>query len=906
MSAPPRLPVRWLERCLHPDERQELIGDLSEQFQARVQSHGAHSARRWFWRQTIVLLWGFALRRRDVISHDHERTRGRWLLQNAASDWRYAWRSLVSARGASLVALLTLTLSLGLSTAVFSIANGLLLRPLPYPDADRLVRLAEAQVARGPQATSQGAVLPESGGTLTDMAAGQFIQWAKTLQHVTPYTTGGRVLALPAGAEQRAYAQVGTGFFDLVGGVPRRGRLFIEADGRREATPSIVLSERLWRDHFQSRDDVVGALVMVDQTPHQVLGVVAGDIRFPEPGIDFWIAGQWRWPTPGVRRSLSTSMAVVARLAPGQTVEAAQAEARQIGVGIAASDPAFAEGGDVAVPEFRVRSLQEDLVHPVRPALMALSAGMALVLLVAAANLVNVLLARSTARQREMAVRLTLGAGRWRIVRPLLFEQLLLAGLGAVTGIALAWVLLRVTPLLAPETLAQLVDVRFDAWSLLFVATMALTLGVVVGLLPAWQLPAANLRDLSTAGRAIVGTRAVSAESVRRGLVVVQVALAVVLLVGAALLGRTMWALTHVHPGFVPNKVLTFKVALPALIFQQPERQSAFFDDVLTRLRQHPDVRAAGATSTLPLGLVGLSGSFYIEGTPRPTTAAEWPRANKVSITPGYLEAVGTRVVRGRGLTEQDSASAEPVVLVDEALARQYFNGREAIGQRIEYFREFRRIVGVTESIKQRDVTADAEPVIYIPATQLPAVAAFNALTGGVAVRTTGNPRGLQAFVRTVVSEVDPTIPVHAMAPLSERLGDTFATPRFYAYALGLFASLALVVAVLGVYGVLAYAVERRQVEFGVRRALGGDERHILGLVLRQASVLVVLGIAAGVTIAALGAGLLRTLLFGVTESDIPTYAAAAFGLWLVGLAAAWLPAWRAMRVDPARVLRAE
>jgi predicted permease len=906
MTAPPKLALRWLEAQLHPDERQELIGDLAEQFHTRVERDGVFTARWWFWRQSLALLWGFNIRRRDVVSSAHERTRGRWLLGNAAMDWRYAWRAVWASRGASLIALLIITVSLGLATTVFSISNGLLLRPLPFPSADRLVRLTEAQVDRSPDATSSQPTLPLAGGRVSDTAIGVFSGSASTLELITPYSTGARTVTTAMGAEHRTYAEVGVGFFDLLGVSPLRGRLFVNADGERSAQVGVVLSESLWRRAFGAREDIVGTTMLVEETTVVVLGVAAGQISFPEPDIDLWIPGRWRWPAPGARRNFSTSLEVIGRLAPSATLDTAALEAKQLAGQIAAADPAFLDGADVPVPQFRIRSLQSDLAEPVRPALIALTAAMGLVLVVAAANLVNLLLARSTARHREMAVRLTLGAGRWRIVRPLLFEQLLISAAGCAGGIALAWLLLRLAPAYAPADLARLSEVQFDVVSLAFIATAALTLGVLVGLLPAWQLPGASLRDLSTAGRAMVGRRAVSAEALRRVLVAGQIALAVALLVGAALLGRTMSALGRIDPGYDGRDAITFQVGLPDNIFREPERQFGFFDQVIARLANHPGVVAVGASSTLPLNPVGISGSFRIEGRPTPTTPDEWPRANKVAVTAGYLPAVGTRIVRGRSFSDADSAASEPVVIIDEALARRYFDGQEALGHRIEYLRQSRRIVGIAESIRQRTVTAPPEPVIYFPTVQMPAVMAFNRLTGGLAVRTAGDPLAIVPDVRAVVQDVDPAVPIHAVARLEDRLRATFAAPRFYAVTIGLFAALAVAVSVLGVYGLLMYAVERRRVEFGVRRALGGDERHILMLVLRQASVLVLVGATLGLIIAGVGMGVLRSLLFGVDALDVPSFVGAALVVWVIGLAASLLPAWRAMRVDPARTLRAD
>lgn len=901
MIAPPRLAVRWLEHRLHPDERADILGDLIEQFHRRAAGN-PRAARRWFWRQTLALVWGFAIRRRDVVSTTHERTRGIWLLRNAGSDWRYALRSLVAGRGATVAAFLVLALGLGLSTTVFSVINSLLLRPLDFANADRLVRLAEARPPRGP--ASGAPVLNPSGGEMSDVAIGQFIQTARQLDAVSPYGTTGRNVTTAAGTEQRSIAEVGTRFFDLTGITPLEGRLFQDADGRRDAPEVVAIGERFWRDELGGRRDAIGQTLTIDQKPYAIVGVVPAGFRFPEPGIEIWIAGRWTWPQPGVRRSFMMWTETFARLAPDATTESAAAEARTIAGRMAAADPAFLDGIDVPVPIFRVRRLQDDLVAPVKPALVALGAGMALVLLAAAANLLNLLLARSTARHREMAVRLTLGAGRWRVVRPLLFEQMLLAGSGAIAGGLLAWWLLRSLPAFAPAALSRLADVRLDGASLAFASMVALALALIVGLLPALQLPRANLRTLSAGGA--IGRSGMPAGSFRRVLVAAQVALAVTLLVGAALLGRTLWSLSRVHPGYRGGGALTFQIGVPDGLFREPARQSAFFDDLLARLTAHPGVVAAGAASTLPLNNVGLSGSFAIEGRPKPTTPEEWPRADKIGITPGYLDALGTRLLRGRGLSLADSAAAEPVVLINEAVARQYFPGEEPLGQRIDFLRKLFRIVGVVEGIRQKSVTTPANAALYFAAAQVPPVLAFNRLTGGVALRCEHDPNDLVPFIRSTMKAIDPDWPIHNVMRLDDRLDTTFAGPRFYSIALGLFAALALATAVFGVYGVLSYTVERRQAEFGVRRALGGGEAHIIGLVVRQAAGLVVAGLIIGLGLAAAGAEVLRSLLFGVEPIDAATFITAAVFVAAIGCAAAIVPAWRALRVDPVRALRAE
>jgi putative ABC transport system permease protein len=389
-------------------------------------------------------------------------------------------------------------------------------------------------------------------------------------------------------------------------------------------------------------------------------------------------------------------------------------------------------------------------------------------------------------------------------------------------------------------------------------------------------------------------------------MVVGLVALTVALLVGAALLGRSLIELIRVHPGFQPKLALTFQVGLPEGIWREQGRQAAFFEELLSRLRQHPSVVHAGAASTLPLHRVGLRGSFGIEGRPRPTRPQEWPVASKVAISPGYLEAVGTRVIRGRSFTEADSATSPLVALIDEVTARTYFVAEDPIGRRIEFARRLYTVVGLVESIKQKSVTLPAETTIYFAAAQLSPIMAFNRFTGGVGVRTTGDPLDLVPFIRSAVREVDPASPVYNVMRLDDRLDATFAEPRFYSLALGMFAALVLTTSILGVYGVLSYAVERRRMEFGVRRALGATERDVAGLVLRQALILIIVGLLGGLALAAAGVRMLSTLLFGVEPLDAATFAMSGAFILATGLAAAWQPARQALAIDPARALRAD
>lgn len=904
---PPRLALRLLERRLHPDERDELIGDLDEQFRARVMAGGLSRARRWYWRQTMALVWGFARARRDVVSTAHERVRGRWAAATAALDWRYAWRSLRASPSFAAAVLLTLVFGIGLSTAVFSLADGILLRPLPYPQPDRLVRLAE--IAPPGAARSRFAQMDDTRGPsgVSDVAIGLWSD-SRTLESVTPLSADGRNVTTPHGVDQVDVAEVGGAFFNLLGVAPVSGRLLRPDDSRRNAPPVAVISQRYWRTAFDQRADIVGASLLIDKTACTIVGIAPDTLAFPQTDVAVWTAGQWLWPAPGPRRAFSVSLDVIARLKPGVTIDQAQAEGAEIARRIAMANPAVA-GSNVPMATERVRRLADDLAAPVERALVILLWGMAFVLAAAGMNLASLLLARASAREREAALRLALGASRWRVLRPLVLEQIMLTAAGACGGAALAAWIVKALPLVAPATLPRLDAVRFDAASLAFAVAGSFAVGLVASLAPAWRFSGARLQAARVPGairvNAADGGRA--ADRFRRALVVAQVALAAVLLVGATLIGRSLMALVGVHPGYDPSGVLTFQIAFPEGAWLDKDRQADFFNALLARLEARPDVVAAGEVSTLPLLQVGSAGTFGIVGRPQPADRNDWPIAIHKAVTPGYFTAVGTRVLHGRGFTSADSNAAEKVAVVDEALARAYFPDTDPIGQHLIWMgRTTWRIVGLAESSHQGRMSSPVQPTIYLPAAQLPPVIAFNQYTGGVVVRTSGDPAALAPFARQAVRELDPTSPIFNVMTLEDRLDRTFVEPRFYALALGLFAALALSLAVLGVFGVLAYSVERRRIEFGIRRALGAREAQIGRLVLTQGGVLAATGLAIGLAVAAGGVRLMRSLLFGVTPFDPLTFASAATLVFAVAIGAAWQPARRALRVDPAEILHRE
>jgi putative ABC transport system permease protein len=891
---PPRIATRLLERCLRVDEQEELVGDLDEQYRHRVAAVGPGAAARWYWRQALALAWGFCLHRRDVVSANDDRPRGREAAQMVTTDVRYGWRSLRQAPSFAVVAILTLTFGIGLSTTVFSLVNGILLHSLPYAGADRLVRLAEFR---------PGEVVPQTGGQLSDTAVGLWMARHETLEALAPYDTNGQTVTTPMGVDNMVVAAVGGSFFDVLAIQPAVGRLLLPADMDLAALPVAIISQHLWTSSFGHSADIIGRALLIEGQTRVIVGVTPSAFVFPTADVDVWVPGSWRWPPPGGRRMFGFHINTIARLRPGASLADANLEGASIARAIAAADPNAAESPP-EISRMRVRALLDDVVAPVKPALLTLGVGMALVLLAACVSVANLILARDTARQRDLAVRLSLGASRWRIARPVLIEQGLLAGAGGLLGALLAWWILRSLPLLAPADLPRLGDVHFDLFSLAFTSAVALATAVTVGLLPVWQLPATDVRELSAGGRVRIGRATRSADTLRGVLVVGQIAVAVVLLTGAFLVGQSLVALLRVNTGYQPAGVLTFQVRMPDGVSRQKGRQTQFYTDLLDRLRHHPSVVSAAASAALPLHDISMRMSISIEGRPRPANPTDQAMAISLPATTDYLRTIGTRVVRGRGFTDRDTMDTTKVLLIDETLETQCFPHRDAIGQRVHSIgNQWWTIVGVVEAVHMDAPGVTPDPMFYFPTSQVPELIGYG-WSGGVTVRTTGDPLDLVPFIRDQVRQVDARLPVYNIGRLTDQLRASIAQPRFYAGVLGLFAVLALSTALLGVYGVLAYAVERRRLEFGVRRALGATERHVMALVLRRGVVLAAFGIALGLGGAALSARFMRALLFGITPADPWSYAGAAALVFGVVLAASWQPVRRALRIDPARALR--
>jgi putative ABC transport system permease protein len=872
--------------------RREVLADLLEEA-GRSVSSGRSLLVAGAWLASHIVRSGAAARWHGGPYEPRVIDRPDWpSLDNAAADWRMARRSLAGSLLFAAVALGTLTIAIGLSTAVFSLVSGVLLRPLPYPGSERLVRLAELRRDRVP-------TIPRVGGELAAGTIGLWTRQTATLDAIVPHASSGQTVGFGGVHEQVSVASVGGKFFDLLGVTPVQGRLFGPADDLSTASPVAVVSRRFWMQQLGQRSDAVGSALTIESVPHEIIGIVPPTVVLPTPEVDVWIPGRWTWPDPGERErggrpNISISLGVIARLRPGTSLEAVRLEGQRVLRTVATADPAFFDG-TVPIPELRVVPLRDDIVADTRPALHALLAGMALVLVAACASLANLLVARNRARARDLAIRFTLGATRVRLLRPLVFEQLVLVGSGTVLGGLQGWGILRGLPALVAPTLPRIAEVRFDWLALATASTAAVVTALAVGLRPSWARGDADLRTRSGS---------TSVETLRTVLVAGQVALAVILLVGASLIGQSLWRLLQTNPGYQPEGALTFQVAL------SPESRAQgltrFHDALLDRLVRLPGVTAAGVASSLPLHAEGMRGSFQIAGVPRPTDRADFPRAQMHMISADYHRALGMRLVSGRPFDKRDDLHSGLVVLVEETLARRYFNG-DAVGKRVHALGSRTwTIVGVVEPLKVGSVNGADEPILFFHNRQIGEALAFDRLSGGVVVRTDADPELLVPTVRQVVKELDASAPVFNVMPLTERLDRTFDQPRFYAVALALFAVLTLGTAVLGVYGVQAYAVEKRAAEFGLRRALGATESDIVRLVLRRALGLGLAGVLLGLPLAAAGAGLLRSLLFGVEARDVTTFIAVPVLVVAVVVAASWQPVRRALHIDPARALRSE
>jgi predicted permease len=799
-------------------------------------------------------------------------------MERLTQDLRYALRLLLRSRAFTATAVATIALAVGANTALFSVVDGVLLRPLPFRAPGRLVRVWEANPSMNLPFFSV------SRPNLTDWRA-----QARSFEDVAAYRRARRnVTGDPP--ELLETAAVSAGFFDVLGVSPRIGRTFAAGEDGPGARPLAVIGDGLWRRRFASDPGVVGRTLTLDGQPHEVVGVLPATFELLE--IEVWTP---LVPTPDLENRRQHVLGVLARLRDGATVEGARAELGGVASRLEAQYPDSNRGWTV-----RIESVRDWLVDPtVRQGLLVLAGAVGFVLLIACANLASLQIARGSARQRELAVRAALGAGRGRLTRQLLTESVLVALLGGAAGLALAYWGVEALKRLGPAGVPRLDDVTVDARVLAFNLAVSVFAGVLFGLAPALQ----SARTASEALRE--GTRTAGASPARRrlrgALVVAEVALSLVLLVGAGLLVRTLLALHRAPLGFDPAGVITAQLNLPRTRYESRDQQLALYDEVLRRVRAVPGVDGAALTNIAPFagGNSGIDVRAE-EALDRAETglAADWR-----AVSPGFFQVMKVPLRSGRTFAESDRGDSPCVVLASQRLAETLWPGRDAVGRRLRgggADQGLCTVIGVVGNVRHVELDDEARPALYLAAGQFPRESAT------LVVRSAARPEAVLAAVRGAVAAVDPELPLSRVRTLEDLVQGASAQPRFHTLLLGLMAGLALVLAVVGLYGLLAMWVGERTREFGIRLAIGARPAHLLSLVLGQGLGLALVGLGLGIPAAWAASRLLGGLVYGVSVTDAATYAGVSLLLAATAALACYVPARRAARVDPSVALRYE
>ena len=874
-----RLSGLWRRAALERemDEEMRFHVDMQTEKNLRLGMGPAEARRR------ALVSFGGAERFKE---EGRDEQRARWL-EEGAQDVRYAVRMLRNAPGFTLVAVASLALGIGANTAVFSVVNAVLLRPLPYPAAERLLVIEDRR---------DGADEP-GGLSVADVRALE--ERARVFAAVGAYSpsqAGTTLTRFGGGAPELLDATAITaGMLPALGVAPALGRGPLPAEDREGGARVVVLSHAFWRDRFARAPDVLGRSLTLDGAPHTIVGVMPEGFAIPgRPTDDLWPVLQLappRWRAPFWLRT-------VARLEPGVTEAQARAALGTVEAAVKAQFPdAAAEWRYVATP------LKESLVRGTRTTVLVLYGAVLLILLMTAANVANLFMARATVRAPEIAIRAALGAGRGRIARQLLTESALVALAGGALGLLFAAWGVRVLAAATPGALFRAHEVGVDGPVLLFTLAVALLTGTAIGLVPALQVPRRQLAGaLREGGRSGVGGARRRVQSL---LVVAEYALALTVLIGAGLVVGTLLRLQRVDPGVERAGVLVVRLPLPEARYREEPRAEAFYDEVMRRMRERPGVTAVSVSMAVPPNRLVMRNPF----TPQGKTFAQGesaPVAEELLVSADYFRLLGVPVVRGRAFTDADRSDAPPVAIVNETLARRYFAGRDAVGQWLQTGDpdpESTRlaIVGVVPDVKYQGLDAATEPTIYVPYAQNRWWRSMYLL-----VRASGDPMALVPAVRAAVAAADPEVPLQEVRTLDGLMFESVAAPRFRAGLLGAFGVVALLLAGAGIYGVLSYTVSQRQRETGVRLALGARRADIVRLIVRDGMRLALLGVAVGALMAAALTRLMRGVLYEVSPLDPVTFGTMALFLAVVGLAACVVPARRASRVDPMVSLRGE
>jgi putative ABC transport system permease protein len=802
-------------------------------------------------------------------------------------DLRYGARMLFKNPGFTLIAVITLALGIGANTAIFSVVNGVLLKPLPYSEPEQLIRVFERSRTQ-PK-------FPMSGGNFQD-----YREQNSTLSGLALYTRQDLELSQEDKPERLAALRVSAGFFELLGARPLLGREFRREDELPDNNQVVILSHGLWQRRFSGDPNVVGRVVTLSGRPFTVVGVapqglqhVGGDYRSMPHGesVDAW----WPVALPPQAGRGAHFLNAIGRLKSGVSVSQAEADFNVIAERLAQQFPNTNQGWRIGA-----RPLYEEIAGRARTTLLALFGAVFFVLLIACVNVANLLLARATSREREIAVRAAVGAGRWRIARQLLTECLLLAMVGGAAGILLAQWAIDALRALGPEQLPRLQAVSVDGRILLFTLGVTLLTGVLFGLAPALQAGQFNLNALlKEGGRGGGGQK----RRVRDALVITEVALALALLAGAGLLIRSFWKLQQTDPGFNPERVLTASLTLPGARYGDAPKVASFQRQLLDRVMALPGAQSAGVTSDLPWTGYDENTGFTIEGKTFPPN--DGPSARYHYVSSEYFRTIGVPLIAGRFFNADDRQDARLALLINRSMAERYWPGESAVGKRLTFSsqpreRDWYTVVGVVGDVKDFPHSPDAAPAFYWATTQLTPRQLI------LAVRANADPLSLVEAVRGEVRALDKDLPLAELKSLETIAATAVAGRRFTLWMIGFFALTAMALAAIGIYSVLSYLVAQRTHEIGLRLALGAQSGDVLKLVIRQGMALVLTGLAVGIIAAFALTRLIKGLLFEVGAADPPAFAMAAALLALVALLACYVPARRATKVDPMVALKYE
>jgi predicted permease len=876
----------------------ELDDELRFHFDQQVEKHVRSGLTREEAARRARLLFGGT----DQVKEECREARGVKLMETSLQDIHYAVRMLRKNPIFTIVAVLTLALGIGANTAIFSIVNAVLLRSLPFPEPGRLVKIFFNNPGTGLHGVLYS--VPE----LDDLR-----NRAGVFEYVTGTERGSIDLSGGSQPQRIEMITASPNYFSMLGATPQIGRLFGPQDFTPGFAPSVVISDSFWRRNFAADPNVLGRAIRLDNDLYTIAGVLPREFRNPgrtsSHDVEVWLASGFTADSdPLPVRSARAFPSAMGRLKRGMTLKQAQARLTAMAIEIRHDFPAdYPPEGRWTI---EIQPMQEALVGNIRPMLLVLQGAVMLIVFIVSLNIANLLLARASGRQQEMAVRSAMGASRSRIVRQMLTESLLLSILGGSAGIALAVATLKFMPRFIPPSIPRLSEVSVDWTVLAFALLISLLTGLLFGLAPAIHSTRA---DLSTATRE--GARgsgySVKTGRLRDALIVAELAVAVILMIGAGLLLRTFQDLLKENPGFNPTQVVTANVNLPFPSdpkkdpYRTVARQSAFYRELGRRLNAIPGVDLAGFVSHLPASVIGFNFALGIED--RPSNSGGDLRARDILVSPDYFKAMQAPLGRGRFFTEADEDGKPRVAIIDESTARRYWPDRDPLGRRIRMGTgAWMTIVGIVKDIKQDGLDVDGLPHIYVPMYQ-----EFDPAQGyvfrdvAILLRTSLATSALEPQIRHQVQIVDPSLPVYDVASMNELLDRSLASRRFSAQLVGGFAGVALLLAAIGIYGVLAYMVGQRSREIGLRIALGAERADILKLIVTKGVVLSIVGIVAGVIFSASTASMMASLLYGVRPRDPVVFLTVPLLLFAVAVLASYLPARRATKVDPMLALRA-